>query len=47
MIPNKKLLKTQIVVVEDDEILSATIHKYLSSKGFNVSCFNSAEAFED
>ena len=41
MIPNKKLLKTQIVVVEDDEILSATIHKYLSSKGFNVSCFNS------
>ena len=47
MIPNKKLLKTQIVVVEDDEILSATIHKYLSSKGFNVSCFNSAEAFEE
>ena len=47
MIPNKKLLKTQIAVVEDDEILSATIHKYLSSKGFNVSCFNSAEAFEE
>ena len=47
MTPNKKLLKTQIALVEDDETLSATIHKYLSSIGFNVSCFNSAEAFED
>ena len=47
MTPHKKLLKTQIALVEDDEILSATIHKYLSSMGFNVSCFNSAEAFED
>ena len=47
MTPNKKLLKTHIALVEDDETLSATIHKYLSSIGFNVSCFNSAEAFED
>ena len=31
MTPNKKLLKTQIALVEDDETLSATIHKYLSS----------------
>ena len=47
MTPNKKLLKTQIALVEDDETLSATIHKYLSSKGFNVACFESAEAFQD
>ena len=47
MTPSKKLLKTQIALVEDDESLSATIHKYLSSIGFNVSCFDSAEAFED
>jgi len=42
---NKKLLKTQVALVEDDEILAATIQKYLSSKGFNVTCFHSAEEF--
>lgn len=47
MTQNKKLPKTQIVLVEDDKALSATIHQYLSSKGFNVSCFESAEAFDD
>ena len=47
MTQNKKLLKTQIALVEDDKALSATIQKYLSSKGFNVSCFESAEAFDD
>ena len=47
MTQNKKFPKTQIALVEDDKALSATIQKYLSSKGFNVSCFESAEAFDD
>ena len=47
MTQNKKLLQTQIALVEDDKVLSATIQKFLSSKGFDVSCFESAEAFED
>ena len=47
MTQNKKLLQTQIALVEDDKALSATINKYLSSNGCNVSCFESAEAFED
>ncbi len=44
---NKKLLKTRVALVEDDEILAATIHKYLATKGFDVVRFESAEAFED
>jgi two-component system response regulator DctR len=44
---NKKLLQTRVALVEDDEMLAATIREYLSSKGFNVSCFESAEKFED
>ena len=44
---NKKLLKTRVALVEDDEILAATIHKYLATKGFDVDRFESAEAFED
>ena len=42
---NNKLLRTLVTVVEDDEILSETISAYLSSKGFQVNCFDSAEGF--
>ena len=44
---NKKLLKTRVALVEDDEMLAATIQKYLATKGFDVVRFESAEAFED
>ena len=44
---SKKLLKTLVTVVEDDEALSKTIDQYLSSLGFQVNTFQSAEEFED
>ena len=44
---NKKLLKTRVALFEDDEMLAATIQKYLATKGFDVFRFESAEAFED
>ena len=44
---NKKLLKTRVALVEDDEMLAATIQKYLATKGFDVVRFESAEAFEN
>ena len=45
MTSNNFLSKTVVAVVEDDENLSETIRKYLSSKGFEVECFDTAEAF--
>lgn len=45
MTSNKFLSKGVVNVVEDDENLSQTISKYLLSKGFEVECFETAEAF--